>query len=1767
MKKTVLVLACLLTSLFAFSQTCTLSLSLSATDTSLCQGNSTSLITKITGGTAPFRYSWSTGDTTATISVNKAGTYKVSVSDQTPGCQPVTQNIVIKSIASPVAPTAKGLFICQNAAVMLTASAPGGLYQWFDAPNAGHFLASGDTLITPVITATTTFYVQTTVSGCVSPRTAVTVQMAPKPTVSQSVACAFTPATLTASGADSYTWYDSPTGGNIISTSATLVTPPLSVSKTYYLAATTNGCTGERLPEIAKVAVPPPPPIVKNQTVCYGSPANLHADDTQMGILNWYSLPAGGYPLISSPDYTTPPLTASATYYVENSFDGCSSLRVPVQITVQPLPQTPANQIDSTCNNSSIVLTASANPAGTYNWYDAPIAGNLIATGNTFTTPALKYSTTYYVENSNAICTSSRATVTVIVKPFVLPPSVSRPLICPGTSTTLTATYPGGVYQWYDAPAGGNLLATGPGFTTPVLTVSKTYYVQTTISGCTSQRTAVPVTILAPPAAPKVDAMSVCSGSVATLTASGSSGNYAWYDSQTGGNYLSFGAVFNTPVLTKTTTYYVEATTVLGCEGPRTAVKVTVDPIPGAPKVTAAPPVCPGTPVTLSATSAGGGINQWYDQGGNLLATGNTFTTPPLHQNTTYYVQNAVGSCVSPRTAVTASIITVANPQFQYPSGTACSHAANLTPVINDPAGGTFSASPAGLVFANNHTGEINTGLSKPGIYTITFTGNGPCPGPTVATINISVHPNTGFSYEAAYCKDGPNPTPIFPTGSSAGAFSATPSGLIFTNSITGEINLKESLPGIYIITNKIPISNRCGAGEAQFKIVIMQPVTISAGANQTVDAGVAIQLKGSVSGATAKWSGGKGSFSNNTSPDAIYTPAAGETLDTLTFTSSDPSGPCGPKSSSVIITIRPASTGLEACTGSPVNLSPSTIIPGDTYQWFDAGNGGHLLSSSARFITPPLNKTTTYYLQTTGKNGTTSDRTPITVTINSSLTPPVVGLIPPVCLGSPAALTASGSPGGYQWYDAPVGGHLLSTSGTYATPQLYVNTSYYVQASLGECISPRTKVDVVIVTPPSITSAASGIICSGDLQNYAITSNVPGAAFLWTRAQVKGISNAAAINQTSATIAEALINTSSVPVKVTYQITPANGTCAGDPFNYIVTVYPRATVISPDTAMVCAVSPDDYTFKFSAASVVSSWSRAAVPGISNLAVSGQTVNNLQEVLFNTTNAPIKVVYALTYKTPLCDGTPFNLVITVNPVVRIASAANGMACSGVPQDYVIKSTVAHTTYVWSRAAAPNISNKPVSNKTTDTITEALVNTGPAQARVTYTIIPYANGCAGSAFNYTVIVNPVMVAPAAKSNSPVCLNSNIQLNTPPVNGAVYSWTGPNGFTSAQQNPTIKDVSANDAGTYTLNITVNGCTSPTASVDVKVDQLPIANAGPDQTVCRTTPGVTLAGIISGGTTTGVWSTNGTGKFSPVANQLNAVYIPSAQDRLKDSVTLTLSSTSKDDCHIATAEMSIKFSKLPGADAGPDQRVCSQIATATLSGKIFTSGAPLWKTSGSGSFSPSANVLNPTYHGSSEDVKNGSVKLTLLETSPDSCFIPTSQMTVNFIPPASLNAGGTRYVMAGNTITLTPSVSENDVHYQWSPNINISNDTVKNPVITGDIDRSYTLTITDSRGCQSQDITYIKVSPPIKIPNTFTPNGDGINDHWNIDGMIAYTNATIDIFDRAGQSIYHSIGYNKAWDGTYNGKTLPPGTYYYVINTKYNDQVLSGPVTIIR
>jgi gliding motility-associated-like protein len=167
----------------------------------------------------------------------------------------------------------------------------------------------------------------------------------------------------------------------------------------------------------------------------------------------------------------------------------------------------------------------------------------------------------------------------------------------------------------------------------------------------------------------------------------------------------------------------------------------------------------------------------------------------------------------------------------------------------------------------------------------------------------------------------------------------------------------------------------------------------------------------------------------------------------------------------------------------------------------------------------------------------------------------------------------------------------------------------------------------------------------------------------------------------------------------------------------------------------------------------------------------------------------------------------------------------------------------------------------------------------------------------------------------------------------------------------------------------------------------------------------------------------------------------------------------------------------------------------------------------------------------------------------------------------PIPVVNAGPDVTILAGTTTMLNATATGDNLKYAWTPATGLSNSTIPNPVATVDQNITYTLTVTNGEDCSVTDkVNIIALQVPV-VPNTFTPNGDGINDTWNIQYLNTYVDCTVDIFSRNGQKVFRSVGYATAWDGRINGNDLPVGVYYYIIDPKHGRKPVSGYVTIIR
>jgi gliding motility-associated-like protein len=187
----------------------------------------------------------------------------------------------------------------------------------------------------------------------------------------------------------------------------------------------------------------------------------------------------------------------------------------------------------------------------------------------------------------------------------------------------------------------------------------------------------------------------------------------------------------------------------------------------------------------------------------------------------------------------------------------------------------------------------------------------------------------------------------------------------------------------------------------------------------------------------------------------------------------------------------------------------------------------------------------------------------------------------------------------------------------------------------------------------------------------------------------------------------------------------------------------------------------------------------------------------------------------------------------------------------------------------------------------------------------------------------------------------------------------------------------------------------------------------------------------------------------------------------------------------------------------------------------------------------------------------------------TSKEGCGSLPFNRSVIIHPPPAINAGTDKYIKKGNALTMDASISNPAAHsFNWTPALYLDKPNTQNPICKPDANITYILYATNTQTlCSGSDTVKVFLLSDVDIPNTFTPNGDGINDTWDIRFLDQYRNAQVDIYNTAGQVIFRSYGYRSAWDGKRNGGKMPAGTYYYVIDLGDGSKRMTGYVTILR
>jgi gliding motility-associated-like protein len=523
-----------------------------------------------------------------------------------------------------------------------------------------------------------------------------------------------------------------------------------------------------------------------------------------------------------------------------------------------------------------------------------------------------------------------------------------------------------------------------------------------------------------------------------------------------------------------------------------------------------------------------------------------------------------------------------------------------------------------------------------------------------------------------------------------------------------------------------------------------------------------------------------------------------------------------------------------------------------------------------------------------------------------------------------------------------------------------------------------------------------------------------------------------------------------------------------------------------------------------------------------------------------------------------------------------------------------------------------------------------VNTAFIDATIAgvYTVVATSSdGCSETSNGVTVtVIGGAGGPPASSNNSPVCTGADLELYTPDVPGATFSWTGPNGFSSTQQNPILSNFDPVMTGTYQVQVTLGACVSAWGSTDVAestVPDLAISTTDPT-TFCQGKNAVLSAPFMVN-----------------ISYQwlLDGVDIAGANTNLHAAVvggSYTLRITNSDNCSKVTPALGIKVLPPPIAGFTSLDEACLDLpitftnlsgfdATEIIfyqwdfgDGNLSSLADPSHTYTSLGSYTVSLEVhyddvdCNDTFTKTidvvstpainiqtdrdtvmcegetirlwiddvhtSYDWSNGattnSIDVTIAGiysvdvTTTSGCVATTQVEVVTLALPNITASTDIDKIFAGDTVQLTASGGFN---HSWTPIDGLSDPGIANPIANPLRTTTYTVTAEDANGCQNFAEVTISVGQGINVSPKplFSPNNDGQNDQWIIENIERYPDCTVIIVNRQGNVLYERRPYyGNEWDGTLSGNPVIEGAYYFVIRCEGSAKnSASGSITLIR
>lgn len=502
-----------------------------------------------------------------------------------------------------------------------------------------------------------------------------------------------------------------------------------------------------------------------------------------------------------------------------------------------------------------------------------------------------------------------------------------------------------------------------------------------------------------------------------------------------------------------------------------------------------------------------------------------------------------------------------------------------------------------------------------------------------------------------------------------------------------------------------------------------------------------------------------------------------------------------------------------------------------------------------------------------------------------------------------------------------------------------------------------------------------------------------------------------------------------------------------------------------------------------------------------------------------------------------CASAPVSTNVVIHTLPVTDPVANITNCTGTTVNVpAFASVPAGATFAWTNSNANiGLAASGAGNINPFTAT----NTGTASLTSTVSVTPSQNGCTGAPVSFDITIHPLPTT-TAQNNGPLCTGETLNLTAGTVPGAAYAWTGPNGYTSNIQNPSINAVTVAQGGAYTVQVTLNGCVSDATTTFI-VNPIITAThpaAGP---FCESDNAVNLSASVPGGS----WS--GTG----ITDTSTGTFDPSAAGAGTHTITYVLPGG----CG-GTSSLAVVVNPTPVINFISDAVSGCSPLKVTFSNPTASQGETFTWDFGDGSVStaatPSHTFINP-----------GCYDIHLVSTLGN-CSATQTQANMICVLPQAVAAFSVDKLSSeiSNTQFVFTNESNNATIFTWHYGDGMTSNQPEGSYTYPNQAGTYEVMLIANNTSNCSDTARITITIEeeviMYVPNAFTPNGDERNNTFQpvmTAGFDAF-DYTLRIYNRWGEQLFQSHNAEIGWDGTYLGVLCESSTYVWTIEFRDNN-----------